>query len=110
MTRSWFRKLFNRSSKTSRPASGRSRRPATWTLPLSLERLEDRTLLDGTAGAGQLFNLSSSSNNGTVYLQENTATLYIQCSTDNVNWINVQSVAGTGQITIDPTALQSALG
>jgi hypothetical protein len=114
MARSWFRRWLNRKSQKTSPAGGPARRATKRWVPLSLERLEDRTLLTGLAdaGAGQLFNFSSSSNNGKLYLQENFLTQNIEYHTDsNTNWSVLQSLAGTtGAITIDQTLLQSKLG
>jgi hypothetical protein len=108
MAHSWFRKWVNRKSRKSSSAGDPARRPMRRWVPLSLERLEDRTLLDAPAGAGQLFNLSSSSSTGSLYLRESAG--YIQYSTDDATWANFQPIAGTGPIQINQTTLQTALG
>jgi hypothetical protein len=61
MARSWFRRLVNRESRKAPPAGGLARRATMRRAPLFQKRLEDWTLLDGSANAGQLLNPSSSS-------------------------------------------------
>jgi hypothetical protein len=73
--------------------------------------LGDRIVLDNTAAnTGQLFNFSSNNNNGMLYLREDFFNQVIQCSTDNSSWSNLQSIAGTRTITIDPTAVKALVG
>ncbi len=109
MARSLFRKWVSRMFRKAPQANIPSRRAKKRRTPLFLDRLEDRTLLDGGgANAGQLFNLSSNTDTGSIYFRESTA--IIQYSTDNATWFNFAPIAGTGAIQINQTTLQSALG
>jgi hypothetical protein len=109
MVYSWFRKWVSRKSQAPTARDRRSR-PKGRRLPLSIERLEERLVLDSTAtNTGQLFNFSSNNNTGTLYLREDFPSQYIQYSTDNSTWSNLQSIAGTGTISITPTSLKSVV-
>jgi hypothetical protein len=109
MARSWFRKWVNRKSRKSAPVAAPDRRANKRWAPLFLERLEDRTLLDGGgANTGQLFNVSSSTDTGSIYFRESVGV--IQYSTDNATWSTFAPIAGTGAIQINQTTLGSVLG
>src|SRR5262245_30530903 len=106
-SRFWNRKASKSKSKTAQPVRGRKAKKRS-TL-LTMERLEERTLLS-TVGSDQIWNLGNQTNSPlTVYFKDDPSGTYIQYRTDNSTYNNLQTIAGTGPITINPQSIANVV-